>query len=372
MYRAVIRPLLFRLDPEHVHHATMVACAAAGRVGPVRTLVERRFGTPADPRLATTVGGVRFPNPVGLGAGYDKDARGLELLSRLGFGYLDVGSVSLEPSAGNSVRPRLHRLADDEALMVNYGVPSDGAVAVARRFASAAHRVPLAVTIVETNTGRPAEANAVIAELTACARPFLGLVDLLFISAACPNSTGAAQPFSNVENVRRLFESLGRYADLPPVFLKIRATGDEIDRIVEIAAAFPFVRGFRPEIAAPQPYTGLRTPRETLARMPGTATGPLFHPLLLERIRDWYARIDPTRHALIANGGIRSGADAYAAIRAGASLVGLVTAIVYHGPGLARRINTELAALLARDGFANVADAVGADHPRLAPIPAGV
>lgn len=372
MYHAFVRPLLFRLDPERVHHLTMAACSTAGRVQPARRLVEHLFASAPDPRLMTSVGGVRFPNPVGLGAGYDKNAEGIDVLARLGFGYLDIGSVSLLPSAGNTVRPRLHRLPADEALMVNYGVPSDGSAAVARRLAGAPHRVPVGITVVETNTGRPGEASAVIDELTACVKPFLGLVDLLFISAACPNSAGAAQPFSDFDNLQRLFESLSRYPDLPPVFLKIRAREDEIERIVEIASMFPFVKGFRPELGAPKPYTTLRTPRAELERMPGTATGPLLHPLLLERIRMWYGRIDPTRHALIANGGIRSGADAYAAIRAGASLVGLVTALVYEGPGLARRINAQLAALLARDGFANVAGAVGADHPRLAHHSVGV
>ena len=372
MYRAIIRPLLFRLDPERVHHLTMAASAWAGRIGPVASLIERGFGTPDDPRLATTVAGIRFPNPLGLGAGYDKNADGIDLLARLGFGYLDIGSVSRDPSAGNALRPRLHRLPADDALVVNYGVPSDGADAVARRFALAPRRVPLAVTIVETNRGRSGDAADVIAELVQCARPFLRHADLLFVSAACPNSSGAAQPFADVDNLQRLFEALGRLPDLPPVFLKIVARTEEIEPIVRAADAFPFVRGFRPDVAAPKPYAGLRTPRTTLDGLAGTVTGPLLHPVVLESIRAWYARIDPARFALIANGGIRSGADAYAAIRAGASLVGLVTALVYHGPGLARRINRELAALLARDGFAGVADAVGADRSHVTPALAAV
>ena len=118
LYQDAVRPLLFHFDPEGVHHATMKACAAAGTSGVVRALAASMFGTPADARLATTVAGVRFPNPVGLGAGYDKNGEGVELLSRLGFGYIDVGSVSYSPSNGNAARPRLFRIPADEGLMV--------------------------------------------------------------------------------------------------------------------------------------------------------------------------------------------------------------------------------------------------------------
>jgi dihydroorotate dehydrogenase len=208
--------------------------------------------------------------------------------------------------------------------------------------------------------------------MTEAVAPFVGVVDLLFVSAACANDTTGAHPFSDLENLRRLLASFARYDAIPPVFLKIRATVDQIDRIVEISNEFPFVKGFRPGIIAPRPYIGFNTPAEELARMPGTATGPFRKPVLLATLREWYARIDRTRHSLIAHAGIRSGRDAYEAIRAGASLTGLVTALVYEGPGLARRINEELAALLQADGFANVADAVGADHaqPVRDPVPA--
>jgi dihydroorotate dehydrogenase len=364
VYRTLVRPLLFRIDPERVHHLTTIACEVAGRLPPVLSVVETLFGTAPDPRLATTVLGIRFPNPVGLSAGYDKTGKTPAVLSRLGFGYLDIGSVSRWPSAGNAGRPRLFRLPADDVLVVNYGVPSDGAEAVARRLALRRSRVPIGVTLVETNTGKAADTSEVIAEIVAAFEPFRGTVDMLSISAFCPNETSGSRPFADVDNLRRLFEALGRIPDLPPVILKIKAYDEHIDRIIEVATPFPFVRGFLPSVAPAKPYVGLRTPIAEYEHLPGTATGPYSKPYLLNDMHEWYARIDPARHILIANGGIRSGADAYAAIRAGASLVGLVTALVYQGPGLALRINRELAALLTHDGFANVADAVGVDAPQ--------
>ena len=364
LYRAAVRPLLFRIDPERVHHLTTVACQVAGRVPPALGLIEKLFGSAPDPRLETAALGIRFANPVGLSAGYDKSGKTPAVLSRLGFGYIDIGSVSRWPSEGNAPRPRLFRLPVDDGLVVNYGVPSDGAAAVARRLARKPSRVPIGVTLVETNSGKASAASDVIAEIAAAFEPFRGSIDILFISAFCPNETTGARPFADLDNLRLLFEALGRMPDLPPVVLKIKAHGERIDRIIEIATPFPFVKGFLPSVAPARPYVGLRTPAAELERMPGTATGPYSQPYLLQDMRDWYARIDPARHIVIANGGIRSGADAYAAIRAGASLVGLVTALVYQGPGIARRINRELSALLQRDGFANVADAVGADVPQ--------
>jgi dihydroorotate dehydrogenase len=360
-YRTAIRPLLFRIDPERVHHLTTLACQVAAHIPPVLNVLERQFGTPPDPRLETTVLGIRFPNPVGLSAGYDKTGKTPAVLSRLGFGYIDIGSVSRWPSPGNAGRPRLFRLPADDVLVVNYGVPSDGAEAVAQRLARKPSRVPIGVTLVETNTGKAADASDVIAEIVAAFEPFRGTVDILSISAFCPNETSGSRPFADFDNLRRLFEALGRIPDLPPVVLKIKAYGEQIDRIIEIATPFPFVRGFLPSVAPAKPYVGLRTPPAEYEHLPGTATGPYSKPHLLNDMREWYSRIDPTRHIVIANGGIRSGADAYAAIRAGASLVGLVTALVYQGPGIARRINRELSALLQRDGFASVADAVGVD-----------
>jgi dihydroorotate dehydrogenase (fumarate)/dihydroorotate dehydrogenase len=362
MYRSVVRPLLFNLDPERVHHLTMDACRIAERSSLALGAVQQLFGSAPDPRLVTTVAGVHFKNPVGLSAGYDKNGAAAAVLSRMGFGYLDIGSVSNVPSTGNAARPRLWRLPSDDALMVFYGVPNDGAAVVASRLAARPSHVPIGVTLVETNTGRPSVPEHVIDELADAAAPFLGSIDMLFISAACPNETSGNRPFSDFGNLERLFEKLGRYPNLPPVFLKIKASVDEIDRLVEIARPFPFIKGFQPSVGPPRPYVGLYTPDAEIERLPGSATGPFLKPYLRASLTEWYARIDRTRHVLIANGGICSGADAYAAIRAGASLVGFVTALIYHGPGLARRINRELAELLKRDGFAHVNDAVGADH----------
>ncbi|MXY49262.1 MAG: hypothetical protein F4Y38_08170, partial [Gemmatimonadetes bacterium] len=131
-----IRPLLFRLDPEWIHRATLTAVGTAGRIPPVRGLLRGLLAVD-DPRLRVEAGGLAFPNPVGLAAGFDKNGVAMAGLASAGFGFVEVGSVSAHPSEGNPGRPRLFRVPEDDAIVVHYGVPNDGAEAVARRFASA-------------------------------------------------------------------------------------------------------------------------------------------------------------------------------------------------------------------------------------------
>lgn len=141
LYRRCVRPILFGFDPERVHQATLRACQVAAHADFFLQGLRSVFGH-KDARLRVSVAGIEFPNPMGLGAGFDKNARGVEVLAALGFGFLELGSVSAHPSEGNRVRPRLFRLPADEALMVFYGVPNEGAEAVAVMVRT--HRSPAA------------------------------------------------------------------------------------------------------------------------------------------------------------------------------------------------------------------------------------
>jgi dihydroorotate dehydrogenase (fumarate)/dihydroorotate dehydrogenase len=365
VYQA-IRPLLFRLDPERAHHLAMAACAALGRVPLARTVTAQVLGSAPDARLQTSVAGIAFPNPVGLGAGYDKNGEGVNLLSRMGFGFLEIGSVSRWATAGNPIRPRAFRLPADEAVIINYGVPNHGSDVVAARLARADAAVPLGVNVVETNTGTQRPLDEIVAELAAATAAFAPLADFLVISAECANAPGT-HPIARLENLRRLLDAIAATRALPPLFVKIRVPAAEIEDVLRVTDAYPFVRGFRVNTIAPRPYVGLATPAAQWERMAGSISSPaLGLPLMLQAVEDWYRRADPARYALIASGG-----DAYRAIRRGAALVQVLTALVYQGPSLARRINRELAELLHADGFAGVHEAVGIDVGTRATVGAG-
>ena len=416
VYRACIRPLVFRGDAERVHDATLRGCGIAGRSRLLRDGVARVLRV-EHPSLRTEVAGLTFSNPVGLAAGFDKNAHAAGLLPSLGFGFIEIGSVSADPSPGNTVRPRLWRMPADDGLMVYYGVPSDGAAVVAARVRAlvsppsrstlfpsplrggvrgggkgwaqrlrltpkpgpspqgggeklAAHRTPLGISLVETNhggVGRPVD--AVIEEMVTAAAQFVGLADYFALNLHCPNS-GGASPFDEPRDLGRLLERFCAIPGLPPVLIKITPPADPAvtDRMLLAIDPFPGVRGFILNTHAPRPYTYVRTPQAELAGMRGSMTGAWLREPVNTAIRDWYRRIDRKRHVLVGVGGIGSAADAYQTIRLGASLVEVLTALVYAGPGLVRDINRGLVALLARDGLASIADAVGIDNRQTAVV----
>jgi dihydroorotate dehydrogenase (fumarate)/dihydroorotate dehydrogenase len=368
LYRRCLRPVLFRIDPERVHLATLRASGALGRSAIGRALIRATYRF-EDPRLGIEVGGIGFPNPVGLPAGFDKNGIATEALAALGFGSIDVGSVSARPSAGNPERPRLFRIPADEGLIVYYGVPNDGAAVIAGRLARVRLPVPLGVSLVETNTGTPGRVDAVIAELAEAARPFVRIADYLALNLNCPNSAGGFSHFDDPAHLRALLEALRDVEGMVPVFIRVTPPPDpaRIDAVLEAIDPFAFVKG----LSFYDPKNDLRpllkTPRAALDRMRGSVSAPVARGWMNATIREWYRRIDRTRHVLVGTGGIGSAEDAYRTIRLGASLVQVYTALVYQGPGLVREIKRGLVRLLERDGFGSVIEAVGADNPAPAP-----
>jgi dihydroorotate dehydrogenase len=318
-----------------------------------------------DPSLRTRVAGIEFPGPVGLAAGFDKNAEAIAVTSRMGFGFVEVGSVSEHPSAGNAARPRIWRLPADEALRVYYGCPNDGAELVSSRLRRQSLPVPLGVNVVETNSGTLATAAEAADEIARAVGRFVGLADYLVLNLSCPNMPqGGCGLFDDTRGLRLLLQSVARHPALPPVFLKLTPPGDPenprvIEPILETVDPFGFVKGFILNIPNRRPLESFRTPTADLASTRGGITGPSLRTVTNSAIRAWYARIDRSRHALIGTGGIGSATDAYETIRHGASLVQLYTALVYRGPALVARINEGLARLLARDGLRSIAEAVG-------------
>ena len=361
-----LKPIVLRADPERTHQVTVALCAAAGRLG-IPKLLQPIFAVES-PRLSITIAGLSFPNPVGLAAGFDKSGRAVRLLSRLGFGSVEVGSVSENPSHGNRQRPRLWRLEVDEGLRVFYGCPNDGAIAVAARLRRAKLCVPLGINLIETNTGTVSSAEHAAQELARAIGCFADIADYIVLNLNCPNMPqGGRGLFDDSKELSMLLGlCAAAHGTLPPVFLKLTPPDDPedpgvIELILSAADPYPFIKGFILNIVNRSPYTTLRTPRLDLDRMRGGITGPLLLKPTNAALSAWYARIDCSRHALIGVGGIFSAADAYQMLRSGASLVQLYTALVYRGPGLVRQINEGLLKLLDRDGFKRVTDAVGAD-----------
>jgi dihydroorotate dehydrogenase len=339
-------PLLRLLPPETAHHLTLRALALG--------LVPAPAGA-SEPLLRTTLWGRDFPNPIGLAAGFDKNAAVPDAMLRLGFGFVEIGSVTPLAQAGNP-RPRIFRIGEDGAVINRLGFNNDGLDRVAARLAARTRR-----GIVGANIGKNRDAPDAAADYEAGIRAFAPLADYLVVNISSPNTAGL-RDLQRRHEVTALIERLlaARHAAAPatppPLLVKIAPdlTAEERADLADVALTSG-IDGLiiaNTTVARPPGLRGIH------AHEPGGLSGkPLFVPstaLLAEMYRRTKGRVP-----LIGVGGVASGADAYAKIRAGASLVQLYTALIYQGPGLVERIKSELAALLRRDRFASVAAAVG-------------
>ncbi len=351
LYRAA-RPALRLLDPERAHRLAVSALAAG--------LVPGR-GPERDPILAVRVLGLDLANPIGLAAGFDKGGDAPDALLRLGFGFVEIGSVTPRPQPGNP-RPRLFRLTEDRAVINRYGFNSDGLGAMSSRLrARTGGSGPVGV-----NLGKNKDSDDEIADFVRGIEAVAPFADYLVINVSSPNTPGlrSLQTGGAMERLVPAAREARRRASpgrTPPLLVKLAPDLDEAG--LEDATRAALDTGL----------DGLIMGNTTLSRPDGLASihraeggGLSGRPLLAlstRRLSDLY-RLTGGRLPLIGAGGVASGSDAYAKIRAGASLVQLYTALVFEGPGLPRRVARELAFLLRRDGFSSVAEAVGVDGRR--------
>lgn len=336
--------LLHRVDPERAHALSLLALRSglAPLPGPVDL-----------PRLHTTLAGMRLPNPVGLAAGYDKNATALAPLSRAGFGFIEVGAATPLPQPGNP-RPRLFRLTEDRAAINRFGFNNEGAEAIATRLAQRQRGpVPVGLNLGANKTSDNRAAD--FARVLALCGPH---VDFATVNVSSPNTEklrdlqGAAALTALLQGV---MEARSALSSPIPVFLKIAPdlTADELAQIADVALA----SGLAGIIA-----TNTTLSREGLISASRDQTGGLSGTPLFEKstcVLAQLSKLTQGRLPLIGVGGIGSAEDAYQKIRAGASAVQLYTAMVYQGISLVPRIARGLDALLARDGFASIALAVG-------------
>ena len=350
-FYALVRPLLRAFPPESSHRLTLRALAAG---------LGGRAATADPPILAQRVWGRNFPNPIGIAAGFDKDALVPEALLRLGFGFVEIGTVTPRPQQGNP-KPRVFRLEEDGALINRLGFNSGGLDRVVARL-EARHDLG----IVGVNIGRNRDSADAVADYAEGVRRTAVLADYLVVNVSSPNTPGLRdlQARTVLEDLlQQLLTARSEAGASAPLLVKIAPDLSAEER-ADIAA-----------VALATGIDGIVVANTTLARPAGLRSGaagevgglsgrPLFAPSTA-LLGEMY-RLTETRLPLIGVGGVASAADAYAKIRAGASLVQLYTALVFAGPALLGRIKTELAELLRRDGFASVREAVGADHAKLA------
>ncbi len=338
--------VLTALDPEDAHRLT-IRMLKSGK-GP-----KVKINTP---QLAIRVAGLDFPNPLGLAAGFDKNAEAADAMLNLSFGFVEVGAVTPRPQPGNS-RPRVFRLRDDAAVINRYGFNNDGLEKAAMRLARRKKRGVVGVNL-GANKDSADRAEDYVKGIAALS----GLVDFYTVNISSPNTPGlrALQNKAALNDLMvRVIAERDRAAPATPVFLKVApdlADEDKAD-IADVVNALR-IDGLIVSNTTIARAAGLRSRH---AREAGGLSGkPLFAPSTA-LLREFYAALSG-RTALIGVGGVSCARDAYEKILAGASLVQLYTAMIYEGPGLPARILRELPGFLKADGFQTIADAIGAGH----------
>ncbi|MFV3074651.1 quinone-dependent dihydroorotate dehydrogenase [Niveispirillum fermenti] len=342
------RPFLMAMDAEQAHNLTVAALKTG--------LVPGAGGSEA-PSLATRVFGLDFPNPIGLAAGFDKNAEVPDAMLRQGFGFVECGTVTPRPQDGNP-RPRLFRVPTAEAVINRFGFNNQGLDAYAARLAARASRPG----IVGANVGKNKDTVDAASDYTACIRRVAPLAGYLVVNVSSPNTPGLRTLQSRdalADLLGKCLEARDGTGSRPPLLLKVAPDLTDEDK-ADIAA-----------VVLDSGIDGLVVSNTTLARpaaipsaLAAEAGGLSGRPLMeaSTRVLGEFFGLLGGKVPLVGVGGVASGADAYAKIRAGASLVQLYSALVYQGPALVARIKADLVRRLAEDGFAHVGDAVGAAH----------
>ena len=353
----LLRSAMFRVPPERIHTMVFAALRAATAPAPVRARLTARLA-PTDPILASTVFGVRFPGPLGLAAGFDKDGHGLNAWGALGFGYAEVGTVTAAAQPGNP-SPRLFRLPADRALLNRMGFNNDGAAALATRLAGHHPDVPIGVNIGKTKLTAPEHA---VEDYRASARLLGPLASYLVVNVSSPNTPGL-RDLQAVESLRPILA--GVLAEVAaagtPVLVKIAPdlSDEDVDAVADLAVELGLAG-----IVATNPTIsrdGWRPPGAAELGA-GGISGPPVARRSLEVLRRLHARVGG-RLTLVSVGGIETADQAWERITAGAALLQGYTGFIYGGGLYAKRIQDGIAERLRAGGFAALSEAVGSAAP---------
>ncbi|MCM2579480.1 quinone-dependent dihydroorotate dehydrogenase [Streptomyces meridianus] len=370
MYRLLFDLLFRRMDPERAHHLAFGWIRQVSRVPVLRRLVAAVLA-PRLPQLRTEAFGLSLPGPFGLAAGFDKNAVAIDGMAMLGFGHVEIGTVTGQPQPGNP-RQRLFRLVPDRALVNRMGFNNEGSAAVAARLAA---RNPVFPVTVGVNIGKTKviPENEAAADYVTSAERLARHADYLVVNVSSPNTPGL-RDLQAVGQLRPLLSAVREAADrsVPgrrvPLLVKIAPdlADEDVDAVADLAVELGLDGIIATNTTIARDGLGLATEASAIEAIgAGGLSGAPLRSRSLEVLRRLYARVGG-RITLVGVGGIETADDAWERILAGATLVQGYSAFVYEGPCWARRIHRGLAARLAASPYATLADAVGADTRKAA------
>lgn len=357
LYKSVLKPIFFRFDPEVVHDRMVNFGSRLGRWSLGRFFTRLAFGY-RDPALEQTICGTTFPNPIGLAAGFDKNAQLTDIIPSVGFGFHEVGSITGEPCEGNP-RPRLQRLPRSKSLRIYYGLKNDGCQVLATKLLQKRFALPLGINIAKTNSPETCDIEVGVADYIKSYKAFAEIGDYYTINISCPNTYGG-QPFTDPSLLRRLLDEIELQQKTKPIFIKLSPdlSKQELDAILKTVEKYR-IDGFI--------ISNLTKNRENHRLIEtdipdiGGLSGRVVQNLSDEMISYVYQKT-AGKYVIIGLGGIFSAEDAYHKIKLGASLVQLITGMIYEGPQVISEINRGLVTLLHQEGYSSISDVVGSAH----------
>ena len=355
-YTKVLKPILFIFDPENVHNLFSGVGKFLGKFALTRWKTRLLFGY-KNKILYQNILGINFENPIGLSAGFDKDIELTDIMPSVGFGFEELGSVTARPYAGNP-KPRLWRLPNSKSLAVWFGLKNKGVEILSKRLAGKIHRFPIGVNVAFTNCKENLDVSLAIKDYVLAFVAMEKYADYLTINLSCPNTSGG-MPFLVPENYHNLMVEIDKIETSKPIFVKISPDMShmDVDNFLEISSRHR-IHGI-----VCSNLTKNTHPDEIKAKMPphGGLSGKLVFPKALDLLTHMYKKVG-NKYIFIFVGGVFSADDAYKVIRQGASLVEIITGMIFEGPQVVSEINRGLVERIKRDGFKNISEVVGVDN----------
>lgn len=349
-YTRILKPIAFRLDPERVHNKAINLGRLLGNFWISRKFISLLYDY-ENKKLESKVLGIKFRNPVGLAAGFDKNGLITDILPSIGFGFIEIGSVTGEKCEGNK-KPRLWRLSKDNSIAVNYGLCNDGAALISKRLKNKKLRIPILISIAKTNDPK-IKGDDSVEDYYKCFKLMKDIGNFIVINISCPN-TGDGCSFENPKLLDKLLKKIRHERLLLKVGCGLNKK--QVDDVVSVADKYN-VKGF---IIGnlDKKRDNLRSSKRELEGINGGLSGEPMRKKSSELIKYVYRKTNG-KYIIMGVGGVFSAEDAYEKIKNGASLVQLITGMIYKGPGVIKEINKGLVRLLERDGYDNISQAIG-------------
>ncbi|MEI6477609.1 MAG: quinone-dependent dihydroorotate dehydrogenase [bacterium] len=355
-YGGVLKPIFFKQDPEAVHNQVGLAGARLGNMRITRALTSLLFNY-TNPVLRQRIHGIDFNNPIGLAAGFDKNARLTSILPHVGFGWMEVGSITARPCKGNPGK-RLHRLPESKSLLVNYGLMNDGSDRIYERLHGRHFSLPVGTSLAPTNDESTMDYRDAIKDYVYSCTKLAEVGSYTTLNLSCPNTCND-QPFTDPRKLDELLSAIEKVKTRKPIFLKLSPdlSMDKLDSLLTVAKKHGVAGVICANLTKNHSHPLVK---EQNLPEKGGFSGKVVKQQSDEMIAHVFRRWGTT-FTIVGCGGVFTAQDAYRKIRLGASLIQLITGMIYEGPQVISSINQGLAELLKTDRFSSISEAVGKD-----------